>query len=225
MNVIDLLVVLGDGAQGAVKKAWLPELALRAPARIDAAHRTLLNRLDGQRNRQGKKGRADGVPMIGEQDPGREIERVERLCPMEGTRQEDEIRLGEFSAPWEQAYGDEKVSVRKKGATQFRHGDTIRHRKPDCEGRAADRKNGGPRYPASEEVPLNWNKCVRQTHRWLSIAFTVAVIVNIVALVLKKQAVWVGLSALPPLALLLFTGLYLFVLPYATKWRSGQRTD
>ena len=26
-----------------------------------------------------------------------------------------------------------------------------------------------------------------------------------------------------PLALLLFTGLYLFVLPYATKWRSGQR--
>jgi hypothetical protein len=29
---------------------------------------------------------------------------------------------------------------------------------------------------------LNWNEWVRQTHRWLSIAFTVAVIVNIVAL-------------------------------------------
>jgi hypothetical protein len=29
---------------------------------------------------------------------------------------------------------------------------------------------------------LNWNKWVRQTHRWLSIGFTVAVIVNIVAL-------------------------------------------
>lgn len=27
-----------------------------------------------------------------------------------------------------------------------------------------------------------------------------------------------------PLALLLFTGLYLFVLPYATRWRSGRRT-
>jgi len=25
--------------------------------------------------------------------------------------------------------------------------------------------------------------------------------------------------------LLLFTGLYLFVLPYATKWGSGRRTD
>ena len=26
-----------------------------------------------------------------------------------------------------------------------------------------------------------------------------------------------------PLALLLCTGLYMFVLPYATKWRSGRR--
>jgi hypothetical protein len=69
---------------------------------------------------------------------------------------------------------------------------------------------------------LNWNKWIRQIHRWLSIAFTVAVIVNIVALVQKEQAVWVGLLALLPLALLLLTGLYLFVLPYAAKWRSGR---
>jgi Flp pilus assembly protein TadB len=57
----------------------------------------------------------------------------------------------------------------------------------------------------------------RQTHRWLSIAFTVAVIVNIAALRQEKPAVWVGLLALLPLTLLLFTGLYLFVLPYAAK--------
>lgn len=62
---------------------------------------------------------------------------------------------------------------------------------------------------------MNWNTWVRQINRWLSIAFTVAVIVNIVALVQKEQAVWVGLLALFPLALLLLTGLYLFVLPYA----------
>jgi hypothetical protein len=68
---------------------------------------------------------------------------------------------------------------------------------------------------------LNWNTWIRQIHRWLSIAFTVAVIANIVALALKEQAVWVGLLALLPLVLLLLTGLYLFVLPYATKWRSG----
>ena len=72
-----------------------------------------------------------------------------------------------------------------------------------------------------KEVTLNWNKWIRQTHRWLSIAFTVAVIINIVALAQQEQAVWVGLLALLPLALLLLTGLYMFVLPYATKWRSG----
>jgi hypothetical protein len=69
---------------------------------------------------------------------------------------------------------------------------------------------------------LNWNTWVRQIHRWLSIAFTVAVIVNIVALVQKEQAVWVGLLALFPLALLMLTGLYMFVLPYVAKLRSAR---
>jgi heme A synthase len=72
---------------------------------------------------------------------------------------------------------------------------------------------------------LNWNKWVRQTHRWVSIAFTVAVIVNFVAVAQKKETVWVGLLALLPLGLLLLTGLYLFVLPYTAKWGSGRRTD
>lgn len=79
--------------------------------------------------------------------------------------------------------------------------------------------------PSSEEVPLSWNQRIRQTHRWLSIAFTVAVIVNIAAMGKEEPAVWVGLLALLPLALLLFTGLYLFVLPYTARLRSGQRTD
>jgi len=77
---------------------------------------------------------------------------------------------------------------------------------------------------SSQEAPLNWNQWIRQTHRWLSIAFTVAVLANIVAMGKETPAVWVGLLALFPLAVLLFTGLYLFVLPYATKWRSARRT-
>ena len=68
------------------------------------------------------------------------------------------------------------------------------------------------------------NEWIRQAHRWTSIAFTVAVIVNIVAMMRKDPPVWVGLLALFPLVLLLISGLYLFVLPYATKWRSGRRT-
>ena len=64
------------------------------------------------------------------------------------------------------------------------------------------------------------SKWIRQVHRWLSIAFTVAVIANIVAMVLEKQAVWVGLLALFPLILLMLTGLYMFALPYAAKSRA-----
>jgi hypothetical protein len=63
---------------------------------------------------------------------------------------------------------------------------------------------------------------IRQVHRWLSIAFTLAVIVNIVAMVQEQQAVWIGILALIPLVLLMLTGLYLFVLPYAVKWRSAR---
>ena len=71
---------------------------------------------------------------------------------------------------------------------------------------------------------MNWNKWVRQTHRWLSIAFTVTVIANFVALARGTPPAWVTYSPLLPLALLLFTGLYMFLLPYTTKWRSGRRT-
>ena len=69
------------------------------------------------------------------------------------------------------------------------------------------------------EIPLNWDTWVRQIHRWLSIAFTVAVIANVVAMAQGEPALWVGLSALFPLVLLLLSGLYLFVLPYAARWR------
>jgi hypothetical protein len=69
-----------------------------------------------------------------------------------------------------------------------------------------------------------WNNLVRQTHRWMAVAFTVAVIVNVVALGLGEPPFWVYLLPLPPLFLLMFSGWYMFVLPYATKWRSARRT-
>lgn len=76
---------------------------------------------------------------------------------------------------------------------------------------------------------MNWNKWFRQTHRWLSIVFTMLVLVNIVinifASAQEQLVLWVGLLTLLPLFLLLFSGLYLFVLPYASTWRSGRRAD
>ena len=70
---------------------------------------------------------------------------------------------------------------------------------------------------------MSVNNWVRQIHRWLSIAFTMAVVINIIALVQQEQVVWIGLLALFPLILLMLTGLYLFALPYVANWRNGRR--
>jgi heme A synthase len=72
---------------------------------------------------------------------------------------------------------------------------------------------------------MNWNKWFRQTHRWLSIALTLAIIANGVAVARGRYSTRLGLSAVFLLGLSLVTGLYLFVLPYAVKWGSGQRTN
>ena len=64
---------------------------------------------------------------------------------------------------------------------------------------------------------MNWNNWIRQTHRWSSIAFTLAVIATFVALGQKEPVAWVTYLPLLPLVVLLLTGLYLFVLPYAAK--------
>ena len=72
---------------------------------------------------------------------------------------------------------------------------------------------------------MNWNRWVRQLHRWLSIAFTLVVIFNGVAVLEHMYTNWMGLLAVATLALMFFTGMYLFVLPYFTKSRSGRRAD
>jgi hypothetical protein len=71
---------------------------------------------------------------------------------------------------------------------------------------------------------LSWNVWIRQIHRWVAIAFTLTVIANFIALAQGggMPPAWVTYSPLLPLALLMLTGLYLFVLPYATRWR-GRR--
>ena len=73
---------------------------------------------------------------------------------------------------------------------------------------------------------MNWNQWIRQIHRWIAIAFTATVIANFIALAQSAGAMpspWVTYSPLPPLGLLLLTGLYMFVLPHATQWRGRRR--
>ena len=69
------------------------------------------------------------------------------------------------------------------------------------------------------------NNLIRQTHRWVSIVLTLTIVANFVVMTQGPPPAWVTYSPLPPLALALLTGLYLFVLPYATRWRSGRRTS
>ena len=68
------------------------------------------------------------------------------------------------------------------------------------------------------------NNLIRQTHRWLSIVFTLTVIANFVALTQGQPPAWVTYSPLAPLFLLLFSGLYLFALPYTRRGRSPDRS-
>ena len=65
---------------------------------------------------------------------------------------------------------------------------------------------------------------IRQMHRWVAIAFTMTVMANFIALAQGTPPPWLTYSPLLPLALLLLSGLYLFALPYATKWRRARTT-
>ena len=73
---------------------------------------------------------------------------------------------------------------------------------------------------------MNWSTWIRQTHRWVAIAFTATVIANFIALAqgAGTPPPWVTYAPLLPVAFLLLSGLYLFLLPYTATWRSGRRT-
>lgn len=64
---------------------------------------------------------------------------------------------------------------------------------------------------------MGWNRWIRRIHRWLSIAFTLGFIVNALAILIRHAQAWMYVLVLAPLFLLLFTGLYLFALPYFTR--------
>jgi hypothetical protein len=71
---------------------------------------------------------------------------------------------------------------------------------------------------------MHWNHWIRQSHRWLSVVFTLTVIANFVVRTQGEPPPWVTYSPLPPLFLMLFSGLYMFVLPYVGRRSLGART-
>jgi hypothetical protein len=69
---------------------------------------------------------------------------------------------------------------------------------------------------------MNWNRSLRQIHRWTSMVFTVSIVAVTVALMQDEPLVWVSYVPLFPLVILLLTGLYLFTLPLANRRRLGK---
>lgn len=67
---------------------------------------------------------------------------------------------------------------------------------------------------------MSWSLWIRQAHRWLSIMFTL-IVVGIFAMLGfgNEPAQWVYFTPLPPLFLMVISGLYMFALPYARKRR------
>ena len=61
---------------------------------------------------------------------------------------------------------------------------------------------------------------VRRFHRWVSMLFTLTVVANFAAMTRGQPPAWITYAPLLPLALLLLTGLWLFALPYAARWRA-----
>ena len=66
------------------------------------------------------------------------------------------------------------------------------------------------------------NKWIRQAHRWMAVLFTVTVIATTVALAQEDPLVWVSYTPLLPLALLLFSGIYLYLLPHPARRRAAR---
>jgi hypothetical protein len=76
---------------------------------------------------------------------------------------------------------------------------------------------------APKEAAMSWSKGIRQFHRWTAIVFTLVVVAIFAALGAGRQpAQWVYYLPLPPLFLLMFSGLYMFFLPYVAN-RSRRR--
>ena len=66
---------------------------------------------------------------------------------------------------------------------------------------------------------MRLSQWIRQSHRWVAMAFTLTVVANFAVRAFREPPAWVTYAPLPPLFLLLFSGLYLFALPYAGRRR------
>lgn len=84
--------------------------------------------------------------------------------------------------------------------------------------------SGSPPERNAQTNPSALSLAIRRTHRSLAILFTSTVIANFAVMMHGKPPGWVVYSPLPFLFLLMFSGLYLFTLPYVSHWRANRHS-
>jgi hypothetical protein len=75
--------------------------------------------------------------------------------------------------------------------------------------------------PSAPTETASVSRRIRQLHRWLAIAFTLTVVANLAAMTRGQPPAWITYSPLPPLFLLMFSGLCMFSLPYVARRRAA----
>jgi REP element-mobilizing transposase RayT len=152
VNALDFIVVFLHGAQGTVKESRLPQFAaLGAPA-IDEDGRADPGGFHDLRNGERIDGSADGVPVVGKKNPGRQIKRMLPPRAVQGERQLTEIAITQPAPSLKQTHSNKEITIGKKGTPEPRHGARIQQRERPATRRTADLKPGGPRYPLPATV-------------------------------------------------------------------------
>ena len=67
---------------------------------------------------------------------------------------------------------------------------------------------------------MTFPRLIRTAHRWLGMSLIVLTIANIIAISTGNAMDWLTYLPLLPLFLLMFSGLYMFILPYLAKGRA-----
>jgi hypothetical protein len=73
--------------------------------------------------------------------------------------------------------------------------------------------------------PMTKNRRFRRVHRMVSTLFTLCVAANFIAMAWGPPPAWITYSPLPPLFVLMLTGLYMLVLPHVGAWRTRRRAS
>lgn len=125
MDVLDRLPILLHGPQRPIKEAALPELpALAAPA-AQRVGRTQFDGFHYRRNAQTMRWKEDGMPVIGQEHPGREQEPLPRTNCIERPRQNCEVPFTEVRALRQQLHRQEEEALSEERTPQPRHGVSV----------------------------------------------------------------------------------------------------